>query len=159
MVILHAALLAVAQPAPSATLGRTAWIFSTIDHSEFCSAGNVKLDLLSGRYELTNGAPRKLCGDANLERPIKTGQLGVGQLETLRTAYLRVLNEGFESDACRDGKHPEHIIVSNGGTPILVVTTGRFSAVAPEDLTCWTDAANDFHDLLDKTFGSSPRHR
>jgi hypothetical protein len=158
MVILIAVLAAFALPAPhakAATLGQTAWIFSTIDHSEFCSAGNVKLDLRSGRYELTHRAPRKICDDANLERPVKTGKLSASQLAPIRSAYVRVLNEGFESDACRDGKHPEDVVVSNGGTPILVLTTGGFSAVAPQDLTCWTDAANDFQDLLDTTFGSS----
>jgi hypothetical protein len=158
MLTMLAALAAAAQQAPpanAASLGQTAWIFSTIDHSEFCPAGNVKLDLRSGRYEPIQGAARKICDEANLERPVKSGKLGANQLARIQEAYLRVLNEGFESKACRNGEKLDHIIVSNGGTPILVLTTGNFSAIAPENLTCWSDSANAFHKLLGKTFGSS----
>jgi hypothetical protein len=159
MLVLLAALTAAAQQAPPARdahLGQTAWIFSTIGHSEFCPAGDVRLDLKSGRYEHTATAARRICNDADLERPVKRGMLRADRLDAINAAYLRVLNEGLESQACRDGTQPKDVIlISNGGTPILVLTTGRFSAAAPQDLSCWSDAATALHDLLDQTFTSS----
>jgi len=73
----------------------------------------------------------------------------------VQTAYLRLLNEGFENDVCREGGNPETIIVNDGGTPILVLTTGSQTASAPDDLSCWSEAANALHDVLDRVFSVS----
>lgn len=157
-----AALLAAAQPAESAdpaVLGGREWIVATVAHSEWCPAGNVRLDLRSGRYALTERASRRVCGDFGTERRVVTGRLRSGRLEAVRSAYSRLLADGFEHPDCRDGKRPDHIIVSNGGTPILVIATGAFQAAAPGDLTCWSGAATDLQRLLDETFPAAPTAR
>jgi hypothetical protein len=151
------ALVAAAQPPTPPEpprLGRTAWIFVTIDHSEWCPAGNVTVDLRTGLYSVTRGAPRRVCHDARLERPILKGRLGGEKLRRLRAAYLRVFAEDVESPLCRDGGHPEEITISNGGTPVLVATSGAISLSAPDDLSCWSEAATALHEALDQVFGS-----
>lgn len=150
--ILTALTLAIqAPPSKPVTLGRTAWIFSTVGHSEWCPAGNVKLDLRTGRFELTPRADRRVCGDHSLQRPIKMDKLNGAKLGALRTAYLRVLAEGVESHACRYGE-PHDIIINNGGVPILIVATGYATRSAPDDWGCWSEAANSLHELLNHAF-------
>jgi hypothetical protein len=152
------AVLLLASPSAASSeasaLGRTAWIAATVEHSEWCPAGNVRLHLRTGRYALTRRAPRRACQDARLERPVRTGSLDSGRLAAVRAAALRVVAEGMESPACRDGERPEDITVSNGGTPTLILTTGFATGSAPDDLSCWSDAAAALHDLLDETFAS-----
>jgi hypothetical protein len=157
MPALLAALLAATQAPPSPTaavLGGTAQVFSTVGHSEWCPAGNVTLDLRTGRYALTPTAPRRVCENVGLERPVRKGRLAGRRLTAVRAAYLRVLSEGLESPVCQAGRRPQdYIVVSNGGTPILVVTSGRGSLSAPDELTCWSEAASGLHDILDEAFG------
>lgn len=160
MLALIAALLSVgpadAYPVPkSVDQRRTAWIFSTIQHSEFCHAGNVRIDLRTGHYVLTPLAPRKRCNEPELERPVLLGSLSAWRLAKLRGAYTRVLDEGVISPDCQDGKEPEMIIVSNGGTPLMVVATGAFTVAPPEYLSCWSKAAKALHEALDEAFNWS----
>lgn len=155
MVPLLAALIATVQPASipqRVALGRTASIFSTVGHSEFCPAGNVTVDLRTGHYAVTLRAARRVCNDVGLERPVGKGKLFGQNLAALRTAYLRVLSDGLESSVCRGGGRPQDIIVNNGGTPVLALTTGRATASAPGDLSCWSEAATALHDTLDRIF-------
>jgi hypothetical protein len=154
------ALAAAAQPAPAPpppTIGRTAWIFSTIEHSEWCPAGNVRLDLRTGRYELTHGASRRICSDRNLQRPVASGTLTAPRLADLRAAYLRALNEGLEDPVCRDGGRPARIVISNGGNAILVVASGSRTVSPPENRSCWSEAANALRSLLDHQFRAERR--
>jgi hypothetical protein len=160
MLLALAALLAAAGTERSAVLpAGNAWIVATIAHSEWCPAGNVRLDLRSGRYALTARAPHRTCGDPGLERPVVAGRLDPPRLETIRRAYERVLAEGLESPDCRNGRQPDRIVVSNGGTPILVVVSGAMQGSAPDSLTCWSDAANDLHALLDDSFPAASAAR
>lgn len=155
MLALLATLIAAAHPpdpAPAVRLGRTAWIFATVGHSEFCPAGNLILDLKTGRYTLTPRASRRTCQQAGLERPVVRGRLAGARLAGVRTAYLRSLSEGLESELCREGGRPENITISNGGTPVLVATNGSGSGSAPDDLSCWSEAATALHDALDEAF-------
>jgi hypothetical protein len=159
MPLIFAAALAAAQPTaerPQPTLGRTAWIFATIGHSEFCPPGNVRVDLRSGRYELTVRAPRRICDEPGLERPVQKGKLTGDGLARLRSAYLRVLAEGLADPNCHkpNGPGPYQIILTNAGTPIMVVATGRSIGSAPDDLNCWNRAATTLHDVLDDVFGT-----
>ncbi len=159
MSFLLAALLAAAPldgPANPPSLGRTAWIVATVEHSEWCPAGDVRLDLATGRYERTHRAPRRICGQAH-DRRVTSATLGRKRLAAVRAASLRVLAEGLESRACRNGEPPENPIVSNGGTPILVLTTGSVTGSAPDDHSCWSAAALALHDVLDETFASDSR--
>ena len=157
MLPLLAALVATVPPTPPswpATLGKTAWIFATVGHSEFCPAGNVTVDLRTGRYSLTERAPRRVCDSLGLERPTTKGLLTGQKLARLRAAFLRVISDGFETAACREGTARDEIVVSNGGTPILVLTVGGGTGSAPDDLTCWNEATTALHDTLDETFGT-----
>ena len=157
-----AALLAAILPAESAdpaALGGSEWIVATLAHSEWCPAGNVRLDLRSGRYALTARAAGRVCGDSGLQRPVVTGRLGSGRLEAVRGAFARAVAEGLEGPECREGKRPDHIVISNGGTPILVIATGAFQEAAPDDLTCWSDAATELQDVLDETFPAASAAR
>jgi hypothetical protein len=159
MLPLLAALAAAVQPAlPPATPGldRTAWLFSTVGQSEWCPPGNVTVDLGTGRYSLTPRAPRRICHRDGLERPRRRGTLAGRRLAQVRAAYLRALSEGLKSQVCREGGRPRDVIViNNGGTPILVVTSGSGSQSAPDGLYCWSDAANALHITLDEVFSTS----
>lgn len=156
MLLLIAALIS-AEPTTlrAEHFGRTARIFSTVGHSEFCPAGNVTLDVRSGRFTLTPRAPRAICDDPQLERPVKRGRLSGPALTAIQLAYGRVLREGFENQRCRGGAPTEDIVINNGGTPVLVLTTGRATGSAPDDLNCWNDAATALHNLLESTFRSA----
>lgn len=133
--------------------GRTAIIFSTIEHSEWCPAGNVRIDLVTGEFALTPRAPREVCQNAGLERSSKSGRLDTARLEEVRRAYLNAQSAGL--DICIDDFIPESIIVSNGGTPILALTSGAYTLAAPEKLQCWSDEANKLDRTLNEIFGAS----
>jgi hypothetical protein len=149
------ALMALAQtPVQPIALGRTAWVFSTIGQSEFCNPGHVRLDLRTGRYSLTVRAPRRLCDQRDLERPVRSGKLPDESLARVRAAYRQVIAEGLETPICREGGKPRDIVISNGGTLILVVATGTAVGSAPDDLGCWSKAAIALHDALDEAFGT-----
>src|SRR5258708_28858776 len=105
MIALAVASLFIGEP-KTLGVGQTAWVFSTVGQSEWCPAGNVMLDLRTGRYSLTPRAPRGVCNDPKLERPVTHGTLAGGQLASARSAYLRAVSEGLKSSACRNGRHP-----------------------------------------------------
>jgi hypothetical protein len=157
--LLAAALAATqpAPPAPDAAPGRTAWLVATIGHSEWCPAGNVRLDLATGRYQVTATAPRRSCGTPGLERPVRSGVLAGPRLRDARAAFRRAAGEGLTSRACRDGGQPEQIVISNGGDRIMLVTNGARAEAAPENQSCWSPAATALHDWLDRQFATSPR--
>ena len=148
------ALLAMVQTPPPKVVGldRTAWIFSTVGHSEFCNPGYVRLDLRTGRYTLTTRVARPVCDEPGLERPVRSGTLVAGRLARLRAAYQLAVTEGLENPVCRSGGKPQDMFVSNGGTPIVVVATGRAVGSAPDDLSCWSEAATALHEALDEAF-------
>jgi len=155
MFMLIAAALAATQPAPppsDSAPGRTAWLVATIGHSEWCPAGNVRLDLASGRYQVTGTAPRRSCGTAGLERPVRSGVLAGRPLREARAAFRRATGESLTSRACRDGRQPEQIVISNGGDRIMLLTNGRRTEAAPEEQGCWSAAATALHAWLDRQF-------
>jgi hypothetical protein len=159
MLFAIAATLAAAQPAapgPAPSLGGTAWIVATVGQSEWCPAGNVRLDLRTGRYQFTARAPRRVCNERGLERPVSVGTLRAGRLESVRAAYLRALSEGLENPACREGGHPQEIVVDNGGPRILVLANGSATGSPPDELTCWSRAAFALHEELERQFPSDP---
>jgi hypothetical protein len=152
-------LLAANQSAPSNPdgLGHSAWVFATVEHSEWCPAGNVRLDLQTGRYAFTAGAPHSICHGAGLERPVTTGRLAADRLAAIRAAAARARTEGFVHPSCRGGPRRDEIVVNNAGRPILVLTNGAGTASAPEMWSCWSTAASALYALLDDTFRSVQR--
>jgi hypothetical protein len=131
--------------------GRTAAIFSTVEQSEFCPPGEVRVNLRDGTYLLTPRSTRDVCNDPNLERPITGGNLAVQQLAELRAAYVAVQRSGTVHPSCVAGQ-PDEIVVDNGGPHILIVTNGMASTPAPDDLGCWSKEARALHGLLDRMF-------
>jgi hypothetical protein len=155
MNLVIAAVLAASQtsiPTPHPALGQPSWIVATVHHSEWCPAGHVRLDLRTGQYVHVAGAQRHVCNDTLLERPVVAGTLRSEQLERLLAAFARVQVEKLEKPVCRDGGRPKEIIIGNGGTPLLVLTTGAETGWAPENLACWSDAANALHEALEDIF-------
>src|SRR3954462_2827620 len=92
--LLVAAAWAAAPPAPPPALGRPAWVFGTGHQSEWCPAGSVRVDVRTGMFAVTPGAPRRLCNQRGLERPVETGRLGHGTLTAVRVAYLQAVAQG-----------------------------------------------------------------
>lgn len=131
----------------------TAVIFGTVGQSEWCPAGSVRVDLRTGRYALTARAPREVCQDLDLERPVVEGTLDATRRRALQQAFQRTILDGL--DDCRGGRRPDDMIISNGGLHILLVTDGGATDAAPSDLSCWTEAAWAMHNLLAATFRSS----
>jgi hypothetical protein len=159
MLLLLATLLAAApQSQPSAEpadIRGTAWVFSTIAQSEWCPAGNVMLDLRTGGYTLTPRAPRSVCHRAGLDRPSTRGRLQGRSLEAVRVPYLQAMRDGLANPDCQPGKKPSKFVISNGGTPVMVLTTGQGTFSAPDELSCWSDAADALHRALDGAFPSA----
>jgi hypothetical protein len=150
--LLFSILVAINQPSEPPRLGKTAQILSTVEHSEWCPAGRVALDVRTGRFDFTARASRRICNETNLERPVRKGKLSPGDLDAVRAAYLKALTEGLESTVCRNGARPQEIWITNGGVPILVLASGAWTVSAPDDLTCWSQSARELQDLLDRLF-------
>lgn len=131
---------------------RTAFIYSTVQHSEWCPAGNVQLDLSDGEFALTDRADREECQNPSLERLSRKGTLDKNDLKTLREAFDLAQREGLEATICQEGGKPDYIMISNGGLPTLVVTTGAATEHAPDKLECWSKPAEALHDLLETIF-------
>jgi hypothetical protein len=70
----------------------------------------------------------------------------------VRSAYLRALSQGLENPVCQGGGRPDYIVIDNGGIKVLVLTSGAVAIAAPDDLTCWSDAASALKDLLEHMF-------
>jgi hypothetical protein len=150
MLSLLASLMVFAASPPVADRPGTAVVFATVGESEWCPAGNVRVDLRTGDYAFTATAPRTVCQDETLERRVSEGRLYGAQLRVLRQDFQRTVSDGL--NLCRNGRAPEETIFSNGGLHVLVVTDGRRTDAAPTDLSCWTPAAWSLHDRLAETF-------
>jgi hypothetical protein len=118
----------------------------------------VRIDLQTGTYALTDRAPQGICHQVGLERPVTTGRLAGARLAAIRAAAARVLTEGFAHPSCRGGPRRDEIVVSNAGTPVLVLTNGAGTAAAPDDLTCWSAAASAFYASIEEALRPVPRH-
>lgn len=110
------------------------------------------LDLQTGKFAYTAGAPKAVCNDDGLERRILQGRLSGQSLDRLRASFAQASVTSLESPVCRDGGKPDYIIISNGGIPTLVMTTGADTEPAPQKWECWSEAASALHNLLDETF-------
>lgn len=156
MISLFASLMLFAASPPVGDTRGTAMVFATVGESEWCPAGNVRVDLRTGDYAFTATAPRAVCQDENLERPVSEGRLTGARLRALRQGFQGAVTDGL--DFCRNGRRPEEeIVFSNGGLHVLVVTDGRHTDAAPSNLSCWTPAARSLHDRLYQTFARPTR--
>jgi len=145
-----AALMFLAQPtggdardAPADLL-----IFATIGHSEWCPAGNVQIDLRTGDYTLIPRAARSICNGLELVRPILRGKLEATRLAAIREAWEQARKSGLTS--CRRGESGG--VVSNAGTPIMVLTSGARTLAAPQEYGCWSLAGSALYRVIDNGF-------
>jgi hypothetical protein len=88
---------------------------------------------------------------------VTRGTLDSKRLAAVREAALRAAGEGLETQACRNGRRGETIVISNGGPQILVLATGAAAQSASDDLGCWSASAYALHGLLDDIFPSDTR--
>ena len=132
---------------------RSGTLIADVQMSEWTPPGQVALDLATGTYQLSPARPRRAARGAPPPASLR-GTLGAAQLSELRAAVDAAQTEGL--DRCADGRTPPEIIVSNAGTPRLVLNRGGGISSASEDLGCWTDSAQRLHQLLERTFDSRP---
>jgi hypothetical protein len=151
MIGILAALFSLSPPVPVQLAAGDPVIFATIGHSEWCPAGNVQINLRTGDYAITPRAPRAVCGDPKLVRPVQHGTLSAAELPALREAFERAIAQGL--DGCRVGERGW--VISNGGTPVFVLTYGAGTRAAPDDLGCWSAAANALYESIDRRFQSA----
>lgn len=152
-VVITISACASATPPKAPDNRQTAVVLGTVGQSEWCPAGNVRVDLETGKYALTARAPRIVCQDRDLERATVEGRLDASRLLALQQAFQKAITGGLNK--CRGGQRSDEVIISNGGLRVLVVTNGRATDAAPTEISCWTDAAWALHNLLDQTFPSS----
>jgi len=155
------AVVLVAVPVEAADpieLPDSATVFATVRQSEWCPTGVVWVDVRTGRYTYTPPAERGDCFMETLERPIREGTLKDEELAKVREAYGQVLRDGLDVPEFREnGRRACGLVVSNGGPQVLVVTAGRYTLVAKEQLGCWNEAATSLHRVLSDVFDPGDR--
>jgi hypothetical protein len=159
VIVAWLAAAAVAAGAPAlADPGRSASLFGTVGHSEWCPPGTVRVDLGTGRYRVRAPRTWRVCTRPPFRSRIRTGLLAADDLAAVRAAYRDAESAGLANPACRNGGRPETIVISNGGTPTLRLTDRARTVSPPNDPACWSDAAWRLHRLLEDLF--NPRsHR
>jgi hypothetical protein len=130
---------------------RSGTLIADVQLSEWTPPGQVALDLATGNYQLTPARPRRAVRGTPPPAS-RRSTLGAAQLAEIRAAADAALAEGL--DRCADGRMPPEVIVSNAGTPRLVLTRGSGISSAPDDLGCWTGSAQRLHQLLERNFDS-----
>jgi len=156
MVGIVAALMLLAQPAGAGMASAPAdpVIFATVGHSEWCPAGNVQLDLGTGDYTLTPRAARAVCSDPELARPVLRGKLEATRLSAIREAWDHARKDGL--NICRRGESGG--VISNAGTPIMVLTSGVRTIAAPQEYGCWSKAGSALYRAIDESFETAHQH-
>ena len=132
-------------------------IVASVGHSEWCRAGTVRLALGTGRYTVTAPPNWRACRRPPWPGLTRTSVLPAADLMTVRDAWERVEAEGLQRPNCRNGGRPETIYVSNGGARTLRVTLHRRVFLPPRDENCWSEAATQLHDVMERLF--NPRRR
>jgi hypothetical protein len=148
---LHAS---AAGPDPS----RSASVFATVGHSEWCPSGTVRLTLATGRYTVTAPRTWRTCRRPPFRSRVRTGVLPADALTEVRIAYHDAAGLGLDNPACRNGRPPDEVVVSNGGLPTLRLTSRGRTMSPPRDLTCWSEAARHLHGVLENAFNPRTVH-
>lgn len=138
---------------------RPASVFATVGHSEWCPPGTVRLNLGSGRYTVTAARSWRTCRRPPYRSRVRTAVLVGYALMDVRIAYQDAVGLGLDNPACRNGRRPDEVVISNGGMPTLRLTRGGRTASPPNDLTCWSEAARHLHRVLDNAFNPRIVHR
>ncbi|HEX8525641.1 hypothetical protein [Allosphingosinicella sp.] len=139
-------------PAP----GSHALIVADVAMSEWIPPGQMTLDLRTGRYEIVPAPPRSGARPAPRGRT-RRGALAPAPLAQARRAWHSALSEGLEHTRCRSGGPPPRIVVSNAGTPRMVLAGSDRTVSAPGQMGCWSASAERLHTLLETLFDSEAR--
>lgn len=126
---------------------RSASVFATVGHSEWCPPGTVRLDLGTGRYTVTAPRTWRTCRRPPYRSRVRTGALAADALAGVRAAYQVAVSEGLGTPACHGG-----IVVGNGGIPSLRLTSSGRTMAPPDDASCWSHAAWRLQRLLNSLF-------
>jgi hypothetical protein len=145
--------------APEPGSSRSAWVFATVGHSEWCPPGTVRLHLGTGHYTLMAPRTWRTCRRPPFRSRVRTAALAADELADVRAAYHHALSEGLDNPACRNGGRPDEVVISNGGMPRLWLTNVERTASPPRDLTCWSEAARELHRVLDNAFNPRTARR
>jgi hypothetical protein len=143
----------VSASAPEPGPSRSASIFATVGHSEWCPPGNVRLNLATGRYTVTAPRSWRTCRRSPFRSRVRTGVLPADALTDVQIAHHDAAGLGLDNPACRNGRRPDAVVISNGGLPTLRLTSRGRTTSPPRDLTCWSEAARHLHSVLDNAFG------
>ena len=128
-------------------------VTADVARSEWVPPGVVSVDLRSGRYLLTPAPAR----GAPVRPPERSGRLTAAELAPIRSAFAAARVQGLVDPACANGGLPARIVVSNAGTPALVLTTAEGQTSAPSQLGCWSDAARRLLQILEARFQAEAR--
>ena len=126
-------------------LPRHATVAASVANSEWVRAGEVSLDLRTGRYTLRH-RPSRLAPKAPIR--ITRARLRTRELAPLRAAYLAAHANGLVEPNCTNSD----IIVGNGGTHYLDLTADETTVWVNSLQRCWTEAATNLDRLLEVTF-------
>jgi hypothetical protein len=138
--------------ARDADSSRSASVFTTVGHSEWCPPGTVRLNLDTGRYTVTAPRTWRVCRRPPFRSRVRMAVLAADALAAVQAAYRNALSEGLGNPACQTGVRPRAIVVGNGGTPSLRLTSSGRTMAAPNDFVCWSEAAWRLHRLLNDMF-------
>lgn len=114
-----------------------------MDRSEWMPPGELRLNLATGRYEYKPQQPRN---PAAPRLPVRRGALAGAALAQVREAHASARAQGLRMPAC------QRIIVSNAGPEKMVLTGTGDALTTPDELGCWSTAAEQLHNLLEAHF-------
>jgi hypothetical protein len=128
-----------------------------LDNRAFRMVSGWKRDVGPANRAIHSDLP---CAAPGLRRSrsrkaVDQGQTSRAELGGSPHAYFRALTQGLENPDCQPAGRLNNVVVSNGGTPVLVLTNGRGTLSAPDELSCWSDAADALHEALDSAFSSA----
>jgi hypothetical protein len=129
-------------------------VIASVGTSEWGPPGQVRLDLATGRYQLTAAVPTR-GAPAGRSGP---GRLDPARLQRVRGVVRAALAGTLEERACSAGGPPPTLVISNAVGPIeLELDASGRRMKAPSDRSCWTPGAMRLQRVMDDIFGPLAR--
>ena len=132
---------------------RSGSLFATVGGSEQQSPGLLSLDMRNGRYQLAPLPPKAGFRAINFIR-VRQDRLAAVELAKVRAAFGEAIASGLAEPGCAKLAPPANIAVRNGEAPLLELTALGRKRTAPRELSCWTQAARNLHEILETRFAS-----
>jgi len=124
-------------------------IETTIAHSEWGPYKALRLNMLTGEYELRSFSGKQADRSP---RSTKRGKLSAPALDRLRPAYKGVIRHGIVDAACSRDPQRNELIVGNGGVPLMTLRSSGHLYQAARSFQCWTPEAQALDTALNETF-------